>query len=310
MLDTTAIAYARAVPIERVAAGLRLKRRGHELYGPCPVCGGNDRFWINTRKQIFGCRGCHVCGDVIALVRHIHGLSFIEAIEYLAGGNTLRRTVQSPPHNKPKLDDDNLPRAAAIWHASAPIAGTLGADYMAARGIFLDRVPDHGGLRFHAHAPVLDGVTPCVLARFTDIHTCAPRGIWRRPIEGGKPISLGPTSGAVIRLWPDDMVTTGLVIGEGVETVLAAATRIEHRGTLFQPAWAAASAGTMANFPVLTSIDALTILADNDAPDRNGRRAGQEAAARCASRWAAAGREVTILTPDDLGADFNDVVRP
>jgi hypothetical protein len=32
--------------------------------------------------------------------------------------------------------------------------------------------------------------------------------------------------GCVIRLWPDDMVELGLVLGEGVETTLAAATRI------------------------------------------------------------------------------------
>ena len=44
------------------------------------------------------------------------------------------------------------------------------------------------------------------------------------------------------------------MLGEGVETTLAAATRIEHRGTLLQPAWAAGSAGNMAKFPVLTGI--------------------------------------------------------
>ena len=32
------------------------KRSGREYKGPCPVCGGDDRFWISETK--LGCRGC------------------------------------------------------------------------------------------------------------------------------------------------------------------------------------------------------------------------------------------------------------
>src|SRR5262249_58953752 len=103
------------------------------------------------------------------------------------------------------------------------------------------------------------------VARFTDAVTGEARGIWRRPVDGGKPKSFGPMRGAVIRLWPDEDVTTGLVIGEGVETTLSAATRFAYRGTLLRPAWAAASAGNLENFPVLPCIEALTILPGNAA---------------------------------------------
>ena len=34
-----------------------LQRRGKELAGPCPLCGGDDRFHVN-QDGIFGCRGC------------------------------------------------------------------------------------------------------------------------------------------------------------------------------------------------------------------------------------------------------------
>src|SRR5260370_42245880 len=37
--------------------GLKLKRAGTELKGPCPLCGGSDRLLINTRHQIWGRRG-------------------------------------------------------------------------------------------------------------------------------------------------------------------------------------------------------------------------------------------------------------
>ena len=109
----------------------------------------------------------------------------------------------------------------------------------------------------------------------------------------------------MIRLWPDDLVELGLVLGEGVETTLAAATRITHRGTYLRPAWAAGSSSNMASFPALAGIEALTLLVDHDA---NG--AGQLAALQCAHRWEEAGKEVIRLTPGECGVDFNDLVKP
>ena len=36
-----------------------LKKDGNQLVGPCPNCGGNDRFWINFKEpHLFGCRQC------------------------------------------------------------------------------------------------------------------------------------------------------------------------------------------------------------------------------------------------------------
>ena len=164
-------------------------------------------------------------------------------------------------------------------------------------------MPDHGGLRFLECCPWSGGTTLAVIGRFTTAHTNEPRGIWRRPITGEKPKSLGPMAGCVIRLWPDEAVEQGLALGEGVETTLAAATCITHRGTLLQPAWAACSAGNIESFPTLSGIEALTLLVDNDASGT-----GQKAAATCAARWSAAGREVIRLTPKIEGADFNDLV--
>src|SRR5262249_30963569 len=118
-----------------------------------------------------------------------------------------------------------------------------------------------------------------------------------------RPRTLGAVAGCVIRLWPDDAVGAGLVLGEGVETTLAAALHITHRKTLLQPAWAAGCADGMKNFPVLPGVESITLLVDHD---QNG--VGQDAAAECARRWVDAGREVIRLTPRGLGADFNDIV--
>src|SRR5262249_59519179 len=78
---------AKAVPIERELErrGIRLKRTGAELIGPCPRCGGTDRFGANIRKQKWNCRGCGGKGDVVDLVRHLDGCTFAEAVRTLTG---------------------------------------------------------------------------------------------------------------------------------------------------------------------------------------------------------------------------------
>ena len=96
--------------------------------------------------------------------------------------------------------------------------------------------------------------------------------------------------------WTTPRSTLGLLVGEGLETTLTAA-----RG--FGPAvWACLSAGNLASLPVLDGVECLTVVADHDLPDARGRRAGQDAAARCAERWAAAGREVRVWTSPVPGA--------
>jgi len=298
-------------PIESVIArfGLKLRRQGRELVGPCSRCGGRDRFAVNAAKQLWNCRGCRRGGDAIELVRHIQGCGYREALDVL--GTDARDRDQTlvntqhvallPPQSAANEDRRALDYAGRIWDQAGP-PGPEAASYFERRGIELEAVPEHGGLRWHPRCPYGRVTKACVVGRYSDALTNTPRGIWRRPIDGSKPKALGPTAGCVIRLWPDDAIETGLVLGEGIETVLAAATRIEHRGTLLQPAWAAGSAGNMAKLPVLCGIEALTLLVDND-----GSGAGQRAAEECAFRWEAVA-EVTFFTPIISNADFNDLV--
>src|SRR5262249_2278438 len=94
-----------------------------------------------------------------------------------------------------------------------------------------------------------------------------------------------------------------LVIGEGLETVLAAATRISYRDAPLQPAWAVLSASALERLPIIAGVERLILLVDHD-------RAGINAAASCANRWQRAGRIVVRLTPKLEGTDFNDLVMP
>src|SRR5262245_29137169 len=257
-------------------------------------------------------------GDLLDLIKREQGCSFADACDYACdllgiprGDKDLKPAkIATCPKPKPEPEQDDTDRiryALRIWNEAGLIIGAPGALYLAKRGIDLDAVPDlHNVLRWHDACPWGEGGArhPCIIALWSNILTAAPQAIQRRPIsaEGVKVDrwkALGPGLDCVIRLWPDDMVASALVLGEGPETVLAAATRIEHRGTLLQPAWAAGDAGHMRYFPVLPGIEALTLLVDHDPLDpKAGNYPGQDAAAECAQRWKAAGREVIRLTPN------------
>ena len=82
--------------------GAALKRAGAaEWAGPCPVCGGDDRFSINTKDRVFNCRGA-IGGDVIALVEHVTGLDFIGACEAITG--------EPPPKGEGRPYDEQAER--------------------------------------------------------------------------------------------------------------------------------------------------------------------------------------------------------
>ena len=135
------LARARAVPIEHEIErrGIRLKSGGRfGRAGPCPICGGRDRFWIDISKQCFGCRGCKVGGDVIRLVEHIDSVDFKTAIESLTrdGPRLAPTRTTAPPQDAQEYRPRPAPQgglalvaaAADRWHHRRTISA-LGAGY-------------------------------------------------------------------------------------------------------------------------------------------------------------------------------------
>jgi phage/plasmid primase-like uncharacterized protein len=90
------IERARAARIEDIIAArnIKLRRSGAELIGPCPICGGDDRFSVNPKKQVFNCRGCDEGGDAIKLIQFLDHVDFLHALETLTG-------QMPPPRRKP-----------------------------------------------------------------------------------------------------------------------------------------------------------------------------------------------------------------
>jgi hypothetical protein len=326
---------ARDVSIESVLAqrGHLSKLKGKKSkHGPCPICGGTDRFFVNLHKQTFCCRVCpkptFKRRGAISLTMWLDGTSFLVAVEALAG----------PPPDDSKTETEDERRAREqyareraerieierriceerealelraalrvcdrLWGESVPLP-PVAIGYLASRRIAIDDVPERGGLRWHGAVPLEIGGTEtraAIVARYVDPISSEPRGLWHRPpTKRIKPRTLGPMNGCVIKLWPDDAIEQSLCIAEGVESALCAA-RIVHKGALLQPMWCCGCRTNIAAFPILPGIEHLTICADADASEH-----GQRDARACAQRWAAAGIDCEVLIPDEIGEDFADI---
>src|SRR5262245_39542951 len=190
---------------------------------------------------------------------------------------------------KAKID-----KAERYWSEAVPIADTPGENWLASRGIDINRVPGHGDLRWHPACPL-----PSVVSRYTNVLSAEPQGIRRRPIDGNNAEFLGPSKSAVVRLWPE--VGEHLCVAGGVETARFGAAGVTLYGKLLQPMWACLSAGNLEVLPVLPRVAVLIIIVDND---KSGT--GQSKARKCAGRWQEAGRSVMLITPKQVGFDLND----
>jgi putative DNA primase/helicase len=191
-----------------------------------------------------------------------------------------------------------------LWNDCRPISGEALA-YLESRSCRLP--PADGDLRWHPalRHPPSGLLAPALVALVTDALTGVPISLhrtWVRP-DGAKAALQPPRmllachrkAGGVIRLWPDEAVTHGLGIAEGIETALTLA----HARA---PVWSCLDAGNLAAFPVLAGIEVLTVAVDNDP-------AGIQAGAECAQRWTLAGCDVRLMVPRMPGTDLNDVDR-
>lgn len=137
--------------------GWRLVRSGGELIGPCPKCGGSDRFSINPAKNVWNCRQCGVGGDVIYLVCHMEDLKFVPACERLTGRSVAqpvdperaaqmarerRRQEEQREAEAAQYREKARADAKKVWDHSEP-AGAAVASYLRLRGL------DGGTVDFH-----------------------------------------------------------------------------------------------------------------------------------------------------------------
>lgn len=257
----------------------------------------------------FHCFGCGKHGGPVDWVMQVEEISRDEATARLLDW-TAPVSIAPPRHHERDVGA-TLEWARELWGQGVPITGTLAEKYLSeVRCIDTSVLPDATPLLFHPRCPFEKRRIPALLAMFSDVETDAFAGIHRIALTDDvfndnkvRRLTLGrwPRARAV-KLWP---AGSRLFVGEGIETVLAAATRLRHRDrTPMQPAWACVSAGSLASFPVVDGVDRLLVLVDHDS---NG--VGLKNAQMCSAGWSSAGRKVERLMPPQPGTDFNDIVK-
>src|SRR6266568_1177636 len=158
------------VDIEQVTYSLqsgitRLKRsastRGGNKCGPCPKCGGNDRFYVlpeatdssGNRRGKWACRNCHPReGDAIELLVHVEGITTGQAFARLKemypelqGGAANPGPTKKVDRVRPFPENATAPpeqwqeRAAQVMAAATKRLwgeeGRPGREYLLSRGI-------------------------------------------------------------------------------------------------------------------------------------------------------------------------------
>ncbi len=299
------------------------------VHGPCPVCGGKDRFRFDDLEgtgSYFCNNPHHGAGDGIKLLMTYRDCSFKEAAQFIEEhlGHMPVKAIhrqQQPVVNKKR--DEAKVRAGLQKVAHACFRVTRGDAVwkylMGTRGLELSEIPRaikiHPRLGYYerdtkGEKMVKVGEFPAMIAVISgpdgapvSLHrTYLTMSGSKAPVKEPKKVmsmlnSEGKTGGA-IRLYPAGKV---LAVAEGVETALAV-----HKLTGY-PVWATISASWMKSLVIPGYVEKVIVFADNDAPDHHGVRAGQEAAESLKTRLESEGKEVTVVFPKQEGADFADV---
>lgn len=265
-------------------------------HGPCPVCGGKDRFrWDNK-----GGHGTYICskcgaGDGMQLAKLWLRASFPEAVRRIEEIVGVKGQLK-PDSNKAR--ERSMLRE--LYGMTRPIErGDLACKYLRSRGIkprnfpealrFARSIPDGEGGRSAAMLALIRDPKGYPVSMHKTFLSEEAEKVNRKLMPGKLP------EGACVRL---GRVRPGVYLGiaEGLETAMSAAK-------LFQiPVWSALNSAMLKKWSPPCGVTQVCIFGDNDPTF-----AGQAAAWHLAHRLAIKGIQVEVRIPENHG-DWNDLI--
>jgi putative DNA primase/helicase len=273
--------------------------------GPCPLCGGKDRF----RFDDLGGEGTYYCnqcgpGPGIMLLRKLHGWSHAEActeIDRIIGTEYVARSVTDNA-----ADGGGGKRLRAVERLLAEAQDQrVVSNYLASRGLSVGSPVLQG----HRSCPYFEGDPPQLVGRYAAVvapiisaagATVSAHRIYHADVTDRKKTMAvaqrGDLNGAAVRLLEVD---DDMGVAEGIETALAA---YEIFGV---PTWAALTANGIRGFVPPSSVRRLHIFGDNDASFT-----GQAAAYSLASRLFRERPDIEVIVdlPETTGGDWLDML--
>jgi len=296
-------------------------------HGPCPGCGGRDRFRFDNRDG----RGTFICskgggealaGDGFTLLAHCFGLSFTDAlrrvgdllhvaspasrVRILAPLQPLPRVTEAPSFVR---DPERARRAisAVVRLCHNPAASGPVENYLAARGLSETKrdwpadVWEVPRLRYYSDSgnwtdhPAMVAAIRTPNGRLVTLHRiylndCGGKANVPNPKRLMTP-AMDTWLGGAVQLYSAD---NRLALAEGIESALA--VRLLTRW----PVWSTVTAGGLEAVQLPSSVRHIAIHADHDT-------AGLTAAERLRERLTNEGREVHLVVPPERGMDPLDV---
>jgi putative DNA primase/helicase len=269
-------------------------------HGPCPICGGKDRFRFDDRDGL-GSYYCNQCGagTGLVMIRKVKGWDHKTAcdeVDKIIGIGNARLPTKAQPDDHRRSRLASIERLLREAHYPDVVTG-----YLQKRGLGVTSpvLKGHWRCPFYDADSNLVGTFPAIIAPITGpdgslqsvqrIYTADhldPRKKIMPPVD--------KISGGAVRLFEAGDELGG---AEGVENALAAYQ-------LFGIAtWAALSETGLKTFVVPPGVTGLHIFADNDA-----NYVGQEAAYALARRLARNGFPVEVHIPPEVDTDWLDVL--
>lgn len=121
---------------EVVRPHVQLKRKGRDLWGCCPFHNEKSAsFQVRDAEGYYHCFGCGAHGTAFDFVQQIQGLTFPDAVEFLAGkaGVTIHREQVNPVKQKQKVDGFSALERATVFFERGLKGSAL--DYLYNRGL-------------------------------------------------------------------------------------------------------------------------------------------------------------------------------
>lgn len=313
-------------------------------HGPCPLCGGKDRYrWSRKHSEdgLWVCSGCTEdrYANGFRMLMGLKGCSFRDAADFVreffngTAQQGVRRAVRPPTRNAEMDVARNLQRMESIWAAAREISQGDPVDlYLSRRVPGIDFRP--AMIRFHPALeywvppetlegrPVLLGKFPAMVAKAFDVHgnlvqlhkTYLTSSGCKADVPVVKKTERGVgVNGFAVPMMPVQGNTLG--IAEGIESAAAAAMLRQV------PVWPCLNGPSMAAFRMpehlLPQVERVIVFADHDElkrlSPRNGsdgrvrlRSPGSHYAEQLAANVRAQGKRVLVVKAGQVGRDMAD----